>query len=89
MLNLRVLAALATAAVLGLIGCRSPDSGPQPVSWTVSWDPVTQYEGGDSLEAVPVRIAGQAVELPLNGDGTHQTPQAGSTPLAEPVVKSA
>ena len=29
------------------------------------------------------------VELPLNGDGTHQTPQAGSTPLAEPVVKTA
>ena len=30
------------------------------------------------------------VELPLSGDGSHQTtPQAGSTPLAEPVVKTA
>jgi hypothetical protein len=53
MLNSRVLAGIATVLLFGLIGCTSPDSGPRPVSWTVSWDPVTQYEGGDSLDEKP------------------------------------
>jgi hypothetical protein len=68
MLNSRVLAGLATAAVLGLIGCTSPDSGPRPVSWTVSWDAVTEYEGGDSLDEKPT------YEVHMASDGAEWQP---------------
>jgi hypothetical protein len=65
MLSRRILAGLATAAVVGLYGCTSPESGSRPVSWTVSWDPVTQYEGGDSIAEKPtyeVQMASEGAE---------------------------
>ena len=79
MFNPRVLAGLVITALLtGLAGCRAPDSGPRPVSWTVSWAPVTKYEDGESLAEHPtyeVEMAADGAEWESvwSGDKTTAT----------------